>query len=707
MGIGAFGREPALRREAAYGTNAMKKLIFLLAAGVMPQVVSAELMPPVYDSQLVASDLIVIARIERQTMERSHRDSRVKLIVSRTLRGAAPGEIMDCRVQPMVLVGGYFKGHGVMVNAGRPGDDRKKGPITLCDGRMDIAAKSLDLSKDAIWFLRKSKDGQGYLVPRSQYAQPLKFLAYFQALLSDKPHEAALRLLRHGDADVRLRVLDYLAEMHRPQDAARIAPLLADENESVQARAAKAAAEVGDRSAVPLFRNALSHKNPPVRAAACRFLCRFRDVESVEAIAEAVDGMDPYQLQQVAKHLGRMRSRRAVPVLLGLLDERLPRGRKPGRECYSVSKNAAESLADLTGVRFVLDAPAARRRWDKLKQVRPEVLLRKCILAEIGNLTHRDPRVRWTAYRRLGRLANRHFGSFNAFHSDRKHADARKLSQRLWRQWADEHVTDSRLDWICAGFEAAGITLPRPMTKDGLDLLVKVIAYYRNWSKHDVPAKWKIDGWPRADFHVYNANLLLEQFTGHTVGLCPYHSDLERTWRQRDVLERRWQQWWAAHREKAELRPWPAEQKVTKAMLAAAPDVQPPPTPLQLTLRMEETDYPGGAKPVVHVEIKNISNRPITIARRPAGLMYASKTGSGSAGYSKGAGHRKDDFIALRPGKTIEWNETRAAFSGFTKARAVEDFRYRMTFPLAGSGFGLRAWRGELVSNAVRYTVSP
>jgi len=555
-------------------------------------------------------------------------------------------------------------------------------------GEMDITRVRNDLSKNAIWFLRKSKDETRYVIDRADYAQPLKFKPYFAVLLSEKPDAGIAGLLKHKDPEIRLRVLDYLMGLHRPEHAAVIAALFEDSNEKVQALAARAAAEVGDFSAVLLFRKALAHKNPEVRAIACAFLCRFRDVESIPAIGKVLPGMCPFKQQWVAKNLRRMESRRVVALLLELLDEHVTPGKPPHEASYSVSSNAAESLIELTGVHFPLNTGDARKLWENLKSFPDEVLIRKRIQADIESLTHADYDVRWAAYRRLGRLVGNHFGSYDAFHRIGGQA-GREESQRALRKWGQRNLTRSRLDWIYDGFKASGIDLPRPMNKKGIDTLIEALTCCRNWGRQGV----------------YNANLLLECHTGHKVGLSPYHHDLCKTWKQHHVLENRWADWWRQNRDKIALRPWLAEKPVSKEMLSKAPNLLPPSKPLQVTIRMSKEVFSNTEPVVVSVQLKNVSSKVITIAKRPKGLRYGSRSGSGSSGHSALSGQKREDFVTLKPGQIMVWDE-KAAFSHYSKPCSIEGFYYRLLYPFAGSQFGLRAWRGELMSNKVNYALT-
>ena len=124
------------------------------------------------------------------------------------------------------------------------------------------------------------------------------------------------------------------------------------------------------------FREALRSPNAGVRLAACNFLCRFRDVQSIGAIGRLLPGFDSAQRAMLIANLPRMESREVVDLLLDQLDERLDSGPHP-MWAYNVSVDAAKALRTLTGIEFPLDTAQAWRRWDKLKALPAEVLLRK------------------------------------------------------------------------------------------------------------------------------------------------------------------------------------------------------------------------------------------------------------------------------------------------------------------------------------------
>ncbi len=425
----------------------------------LPAVARTDIRQPLRDTELIGCDLVVVARIKPDSLQQTDRYTDVKLIIVQTLGGEASGKIIDVRIRPMVVVGGYYKRGGRMIEFHGGHKKYPKTHIMIADGKLGDLKPALDLSKDAIWFFRKSQDESRHVVSRGEYVQPASLKPLFSAMLSARPSKAVLTVLNHKSKDVRLRTLAHLAELHRPQDAAPIARLLDDEDGAVRLAAAKAAAEVGDVDAKGIFRKALGHADPQVRAVACTFLCRFRDTASIAAIGRALEKMPAENRHDAVRHLWRMNSTGVVDILLGMLSERLDPKRANASVAYQVSSNAVESLRRLTGVHFPLDSASGRLLWRKFKPLDPEVLLRRTILAAIEDLTYPDYDVRWSAYRQLHRLVNQHFGSYNAFHGH-KDAAGRLASQKQWRQWADGNLTSSRRSWVYKGFSDAGVELP-------------------------------------------------------------------------------------------------------------------------------------------------------------------------------------------------------------------------------------------------------
>jgi hypothetical protein len=245
------------------------------------------------------------------------------------------------------------------------------------------------------------------------------------------------------------------------------------------------------------------------------------------------------------------------------------------------------------------------------------------------------------------------------------------------------------------------------MDANGLDTLIAVLAFYEDWSNRKESTSrpaWSTDGgWVKGNFHRYNANWLLERFTGHKVGLSPYHHDLHANFADVGVGSSRWAAWWKENRDKVKIQPPPQEKAVTAETLSKAPSLRLTP-PLALTIRpvREVHVYKGGQPLAIQVKVQNVSEEDVVIERFPYSLDYTSKTGSGGIGGGGQAGSRKEDFITLRPGANISWEQTDApSVDNVTPAMSVEGLQYKLTYSFAGTQFGLRAWRGVLVSNKV------
>lgn len=682
------------------------------------------------------SEAIVVGRLDKDSIKYVPRgdngggaswEYHATLAVSETLKGSLKDKqiaiVINYGLDP--LLGGI----GMRPNkALYPGP----APAGFTPDRIDIidAGNSVliaqpvleNAQKNNLWFLRhlggelgreQGKGDWGILDPED--VQPLKFKDYFKSLLSNDVEKEIDRLLTDPDEAVCFRALRYLAARHRSEDAPRIAKLLTAANPKVQVAAAEALAEVGDIAAVPTFRGALKSPHAGVRLMACDFLCRFRDVQSIGAIGKLLPGFDSSQRSRLISDLPRMESREVVEMLLDQLDERLdsnPIPRCSACSVYYTSVKAAEALKELTGVEFPLDTTEARRRWNELKVFPDEVLLRKAMLEDIEALTTPvNYKARWDAYEVLGRLANQHFGSYNAFHG-REDFGGWVESQRLWRLWAKDNITRSRLDWIYEGFAQSGITLPRPMDAGGIDKLIAVQEYYGDHGRRrgvQTRPGWNIEGgWVKANFHSCNANWLLERFTGYKVGISPYDHDLRVTTLDADIETIRWATWWKVNRDKVTIQPPPKEKAVTLAMLSKTPSLRLPPPPLTLTIRAKNGVhiFKGKEPLTILIEVKNSSTKDVLIERRPTDLHYTSKTGDGTCGGGTRGGQHKEDFVVIKPGETIAWEQTDTPSADYvTPPRSIEGLYYVLTYCSAGSKFGLHAWRGRLLSNEINVEV--
>ncbi len=575
-------------------------------------------------------------------------------------------------------------------------------------GRIDIVdtgGHSFDglenAQNDNIWCLRNligqgDKKDLGVLDPED--LQPLKYKEYFQALLGPEMDKRFDRLLEDKNADIVARTLAGIGQLHRPQDGPRVARLLDATDGNIQAAAARTMAEVGEQSTIELFRKALESNNADIRVEACKFLCRFRDMQSIPGIANAFTALPGSAKGSVLAYLPRMHSRQFIDVLLGQLDEHLIANQVYGT--YTNSTAAAGALRELTFAQFPLDSRPGWKVWDGIKDIDEEVLLRKSIREDIELLTNtHDYEASWAAYESLGRLVNQHFGSYDAFHSI-KDPVGRFQSQKLWRAWADKNLLRPRVEWIYEGFAASGIVLPKPMDANGIDILVDVLYYFGRRSE-DVDAnaypKWKRDGWPQANFHRHNANLLLEWFTGHTVGIDPGWRDLRGLPWGYDAAHDRWQRWWAQNRGKVTLQPPPVEKAVTAEMIAAAPSLRAAPPPLVLVFRQDTAV--AGQSPAVMFEVKNTSKEDITIQKAIYDVSFSSSNRSGTMAHGGHSPLTREDFVTLKPGESTMWKFTEPPTPAVVHMGKPETgLTYTLTYRFAGGEFGLRGWRGVLRS---------
>ena len=646
---------------------------------------------------MVRSEAIVVGRLDKDSIKYVPHENPVggtsweyhaTLLVSETLKGPPQDKHLDIVINYGLdpLVG------GVPV---RPNGDPNPPPAPAGFPRdridiVDTGGKSEDgwavlenAQKDNLWFLRHlggelgREPGKGpWGIVDPEDVQPLKFKDYFKALLSADAEKKIDGLLAGPDEAVCLRMLRYLSARHRADDTRRITALLTAPKAKLQTAAAEALAEVGDLSAVATFREALQSPNAGVRLAACNFLCRFRDRPSLGTISKLLPQFDSLQQASLIANLPRMESRAVVDLLLDRLDEHLDSNPTP-MWAYNASVEAAKALKTLTGIEFPLGTAQARQRWNNLKALPDEVLLRKRILEDIEALTSpQDYDARSGAYEALGRLANQHFGSYNAFHSGHD-AAGREESQRQWRLWATDNITRPRIDWIYQGFARSGIVLPRPMDASGIETLIAVLAFYANPAEAGrtrLQPEWSVDGgWVKANFHRYNANWLLEQCTGHKVGLSPYYQDLRVTSPDGDVASGRWAAWWQENRDRVKIQSLPEETAVTAETLSKTPSLRLPPQPLVLTIRpAKEVHVFRGKEPLtIVVEVKNRSAKDVLIERRPMDVRYQTRTGSGTRGGDGRGGQSTEDFVVLKPGESITWRQADAPACGQSRRAAV------------------------------------
>jgi len=699
---------------------------------------------PAYSDATVAerSEIIVVGHLdwhsvtyvphERPAGQGRSWEHHAVLIVTETLKGSVEDKqipiVINYGLDP--LVGGKSLRSDNRVGMVQAGAECPKDRVDIIDtgnsanrGQPVLA----NAQKDNVWCLRHlggelgRKAGSGPLgIVDPEDVAGLKFKGLFKALLSNDADGQIDALLAGSDEAVVARVLQHIATRQDCRDVARITRLLSSPNEKIQVSAWHVLAAVADNSAVPTFRKAMTHAKSSVRAMACVFLCRFRDTESIPAIGKAIGTLENYQRLQVCHNLSRMESREAVGLLLGQLDEHLDPNNPSPVSAWQVSTAAAASLRRLTGAAFPLNSAQARRQWDKLKAFPDEMLLRKSMLEDIDALTDKSGfGAPWGSYEAIGRLANQHFGSYDAFHQPGDEA-GRKESQDLWRAWAGKMITRPRSFWILDGFAKSGIVIPARMDADSVDMLIGVIEFCDKWRDMVVRQSkpgWVVDGWVQANFHRENANRLLEQVTGHMVGLSPYYYDLGDT--GGDSMSRRWAAWWKENRDRVRLQPLPEEKPVTAEMLLKVPSLRQQAL-LSVSIGLKDgAQVAGTSQPlVIVVEVRNVSTQDVQIMLRPSETSFvwnahAATGGSGgnveadtggSGGNAGMEGNKKEDYITLKPGQAVTWQpENVSQFNRISRLPSAVNVQYMLSYRAAGSRFGMSAWRGSLLSNSLNF----
>lgn len=681
---------------------AIAERAYVLVLGLLLAFASPAEAPSVLsDAGLIAADLVVVARADPSLLKCGEKATTASLVVAEALKGKAGTGRLLVRIRREVVADKsrfrdlrdlhkYLPGP----DTGSEGADRST-PMYLCVWP-GSAPWRVDITKDCIWFLTRARGG--YEVFRARQVQSPKYQLYFAALLGENPHADLMKLLSHKDEDLKTRALRYLRDNCVRKDASRIATFTEDKSPKVQALAAEAAAWASDASALPTFRRALKHPNPAVREQACIFLCRFRDTGSLKAIGQAVKGLNQKQLRHVATYLGVMGSELAVPILLDFLDS------DDTADGWALNCAAMESLRELTGAYFPPDPRFGWLRWQKLRTWPHEVRLRQSVVADIENLTAPEHSIRSAP--RLADLTNRHLGDHGIIRhrsslAQRPDGHLHRECQNYWRRWATGNLTRSRLDWIYDGFRHSGIELPRPMAKEGIYTLIQVLRYYEHWGDWQKGAEpgWSTDGCPgKARYHIHNANLLLEAYTGHTVGLRLSRDD--RVWKRgvRAELIERWVRWWHENHDRFAVKPWPEERPVSREQLAEAPPLRPAPRPFELIIRPSRETFRRGDKPLMHLRIENASPEEVTIARRPSLLWFKSNARTGRSSLADYRGQDKEDFVTLLPGDTAEWTHSPPIRAPAGQAQ-VRNFQYVVSYHFTGKACGLQAWRGILYSN--------
>lgn len=336
------------------------------------------------DSQLAQSPVIVVAQWNKAEM-RPHKlvegnalkkyEVFTELQVIRAVKGnVKPGK------QTLLL------GWGVAWR--QDGTDLRTGTSTDLPGDVD------DVTKPNLWFLTKSrswdKSDQNtyYCVPHYRAIQPLSLESYFVALASPEPEEEVPKLLSCKEPEAIRRILRYICggilpwpyepqEWEKSQYHEKRERLLKEQTPAVRqvidrdvaevrGLAASVYAELAGKSCVPDMRSLLNDRDPEVRAVAVGVLARHLDAASIDAMKDAVKGLnEPHLACQVVKELSSWSHPRLPPVLISFLENDSSCGRC-GKDVSIPALKAREGLHILTHCWFPFDVEACLQTWDQV-----------------------------------------------------------------------------------------------------------------------------------------------------------------------------------------------------------------------------------------------------------------------------------------------------------------------------------------------------
>ena len=134
----------------------MKKIAIVLFLVVFlaqtPKHGLSEITFPVYDSQLIERDLIVVAKVEKDSLkqffQKGKHFAKVRLITEEILKGKSSANKINVRIRMHVIVGGYYESEGGMVNLRANNNNYPEDKIEVIEGRgWGSESERVDLSK--------------------------------------------------------------------------------------------------------------------------------------------------------------------------------------------------------------------------------------------------------------------------------------------------------------------------------------------------------------------------------------------------------------------------------------------------------------------------------------------------------------------------------------------------------------------------------
>ena len=373
----------ATRRAGPRGSPWSKFLAVVLALVfvlfVMPAAVQALAPPHVYDEELVASPIIVVAQWTKKPLDAYERPKdelgpwwgiRAEIEVVRVLKGdVKPGK-------HLVRLGSFI------------GWEEKGGPVQSYTST-HLVGEAPEVAAPQLWFLERKKvplgkDEQEMLCLETYCGvQPLVLEPYFAALQAKEPQQEVPKLLNTTDLVLMTRVLRYLTGGRSPWPyITDFEDWLLGEKKPVLAESADAVAAVFERkdaparhlvvatygelkgkAGLPVLRARLGDGDPEVRAVALAWLARHRDAEAAEAMERAATGVtSAWVTCQFIGELAAWKDKSAVPALITQLENDAYAGYK-GDDWYVPALKAQAALHAITGHWFPFDVEAARKAW--------------------------------------------------------------------------------------------------------------------------------------------------------------------------------------------------------------------------------------------------------------------------------------------------------------------------------------------------------
>lgn len=263
----------------------------------------------------------------------------------------------------------------------------------------DIPGDVDDVTKPNIWFLVRAQSWDTsdktlyYSVSHYRAIQPLFLEEYFVALASDNPEEQVPKLLTSDNAELLRRILRYICGdiwpwPNEPKDGCayywnpeKRGNVLRKQSEAVRKVverdvgnvryvAASVYAELEGKSCIKYMRSLLNDKDPKVRGIAIGILIQYKDENSIEAMVNAVEGVNDGKLScRVIEAVSSWGDERLVPLLITFLQNNAF-AYQFGEDVGIPALKARKALYEITGHWFPYDIVVSTEIWKKVAAVR-------------------------------------------------------------------------------------------------------------------------------------------------------------------------------------------------------------------------------------------------------------------------------------------------------------------------------------------------